>query len=84
MKITIATHNRQSINCALRLMDEEQITARINFAQINGLGDDISLDLAQRGKHVLKLLPCGSIDQVLPWLERQVFMIHLELSSLVM
>ena len=43
---------------------------QIDFAQINGLADPISLALAKEKVQVLKLLPCGSVEEVLPWLGR--------------
>ena len=73
--LTIATHNVKSIETGLDFLAEtSSLENRVCFAQINGLADPLSLALAQRQARVLKLLPCGSIEEVLPWLGR--YFIH--------
>ena len=72
LKVTMATHNMESIQLALNTISSKSLTTNSNvqFAQINGLGDHLSLSLVREGQSVLKLLPCGSIEEVLPWLGR--------------
>ena len=69
--LTIATHNLESVEKGLQHLDEnDTLKTQVNFAQINGLADPLSLALAQKQVRVLKLLPCGSVQEVLPWLGR--------------
>ena len=69
--LTIATHNLDSIELGLKLFkDNKKLMDRVNFAQINGLADPISLALSRESVKVLKLIPCGSVEEVLPWLGR--------------
>ena len=71
--LTIATHNVKSIETGLDYLAEaSSLENQVSFAQINGLADPLSLALAQRRARVLKLLPCGSIEEVLPWLGRYI------------
>ena len=71
VRITIATHNIQSVIEAVTLLEDYSCHKNsVKFAQINGLGDHISLSLTRQGHRVLKLLPCGTVEEVLPWLGR--------------
>ena len=71
LHVTLATHNLDSLNKGLHLIRSNQhLKNQVNFAQINGLADPISLALASEEVQVLKLLPCGSVEEVLPWLGR--------------
>ena len=72
MKATFATHNQESIEKSLDTLKkcEDVSEDSIQFAQINGLGDHLSMFLVQNNQKVLKLLPCGTISDVLPWLAR--------------
>lgn len=69
VRLTVATHNLASVNAALTQM-ENASNSKVNFAQINGLGDHISHGLAEHGCEVLKLLPIGNFDEVFSWLIR--------------
>ena len=74
LRLTIATHNLPSAELALKqLKSNPKLFSSVNFAQINGLGDHISMTLTLQGCQVLKLLPCGTVDDVLPWLARYSF-----------
>ena len=44
----------------------------VHFAQLNGMGDPLSIALATNGVSCLKLVPCGSVNDVLPWLARRM------------
>ena len=73
----MATHNLKSAELALSQVQSNPILkSGVNFAQINGLGDHISMALSLQGCQVLKLLPCGTVDEVLPWLSRYLFFFH--------
>jgi proline dehydrogenase len=69
LKITFATHNQESIEYGLKMLKNPN-NSSIQFAQINGLGDHLSMNLVQNEIKVLKLLPCGTVEDVLPWLSR--------------
>ena len=74
LRVTVATHNLKSAELALSQVQSNPILkSGVNFAQINGLGDHISMALSLQGCQVLKLLPCGTVDEVLPWLSRYLF-----------
>ncbi len=68
--ICIATHNQQSIERAVREMDpkDEQISG---FAQLYGMGDFLSYNLAHAGYKVSKYLPYGPLKEVMPYLFRR-------------
>eukprot|EP00095_Tigriopus_kingsejongensis_P007261 maker-scaffold286_size222086-snap-gene-1.24 protein:Tk07261 transcript:maker-scaffold286_size222086-snap-gene-1.24-mRNA-1 annotation:"proline dehydrogenase mitochondrial-like" len=70
----LATHNLESIKMAISRTDSMPKASLVNlyFGQINGMADQISLALAHSGHKCLKLIPCGSVDEVLPWLARRV------------
>jgi len=73
LRVTVATHNLKSAELALSQVQSNPILkSGVNFAQINGLGDHISMALSLQGCQVLKLLPCGTVDEVLPWLSRRL------------
>ena len=44
----------------------------VQFAQINGMGDRISMGLVSAGFPCWKLVPCGTVSDVIPWLSRRM------------
>ncbi|ABG58007.1 proline dehydrogenase family protein [Cytophaga hutchinsonii] len=66
----IATHNQLSIERAVREMDpkDQQISG---FAQLYGMGDFLSYNLAHAGYNVSKYLPYGPLREVMPYLFRR-------------
>ena len=66
----IATHNQLSIEKAVREMDpkDQQISG---FAQLYGMGDFLSFNLAHAGYKVSKYLPYGPLREVMPYLFRR-------------
>jgi len=68
--VCIATHNQSSIEQAVREMDpkDEQISG---FAQLFGMGDNLSYNLAHGGYKVSKYLPYGPLEEVMPYLFRR-------------
>ncbi len=74
-RVTIATHNYESIVRAvewLTLNGIPDVIDEVAFAQINSMGDQMSHALVHQGYTVLKLVPCGSVNDVLPWLARRM------------
>ncbi len=68
------THNEYSCAYLAELMDEhglEKNDKRIWFSQLLGMSDNISFNLAERGYNVVKYLPYGPVNHVLPYLLRR-------------
>jgi proline dehydrogenase len=70
----LGTHNRLSCAWATELMARFNIQAtgnRVIFAQLLGMSDSLSVELADAGYRVAKYLPFGPVDKVLPYLLRR-------------
>jgi proline dehydrogenase len=70
----LGTHNENSSKLLTELMAKENIAnndTRFWFAQLFGMSDNISFNLAQAGYNVAKYLPYGPIQAVLPYLGRR-------------
>mmetsp|Transcript_17236 Transcript_17236/g.16568 ORF Transcript_17236/g.16568 Transcript_17236/m.16568 type:complete len:471 (-) Transcript_17236:106-1518(-) len=73
--VMIATHNRESIQLAVDTMLKLGIPndhPNVQFAQIQGMSDHITLALSLSGYNVSKLLLFGSFEDLLPWLLRRL------------
>lgn len=74
ISLTVATHNEQSTRKAVQLMTEaglEPGDKRIHFAQLMGMSDHITFNLAHHGFNAQKLVPFGPINDVIPYLMRR-------------
>jgi proline dehydrogenase len=72
--ICAGTHNEQSSIKQIELMTRYGISKndnRVYFAQLYGMSDHISFNLADQGYNVAKYLPYGPIEEVLPYLIRR-------------
>lgn len=70
----MGTHNEESNYKLARLMDEkglERNDPRIYFAQLLGMSDNISFNLAAAGYNVTKYVPYASVRDVIPYLIRR-------------
>ena len=70
----VATHNRESVERAVRLMQELGIpsnTDAVCFGQHIGMTDYIAYALVERGYTVQKYLPFGEVKDVIPFLLRR-------------
>jgi proline dehydrogenase len=70
----LGTHNEESSNLLTELMEGAGLTnddERFCFAQLYGMSDHISFNLASEGYNVAKYLPYGPIVTVLPYLGRR-------------
>lgn len=70
----MGTHNEESNYKLARLMDEKGIDrgdSRIFFAQLLGMSDNISFNLAHEGFNVTKYVPYAAVRDVLPYLIRR-------------
>ena len=68
------SHNEDSNLLLTELMDEKGIKhddGRVYFAQLLGMSDHISFNLAHRNFRVAKYVPYGPIEEVLPYLMRR-------------
>ncbi len=69
------THNELSTLIMTELIDLHGLKRddeRVYFAQLYGMGDNISFNLANAGFNVAKYLPYGPVAEVLPYLSRRV------------
>lgn len=72
--ICAGTHNSESSRLTIELMETEQIppkSERVWFAQLLGMSDDLTFNLAHAGYHAAKYVPYGPIAAVLPYLFRR-------------
>jgi hypothetical protein len=73
--IVIATHNRDSVEHALACMETWGLDvddSRINFAQIMGMCDVLTLALGSLGYNSHKLILFGEFMEIFPWLLRRL------------
>jgi proline dehydrogenase len=74
LSICLGTHNENSSLLCVKLMEEKDIDKndkRIWFAQLLGMSDNISYNLANAGFNVAKYVPYGPIEAVMPYLFRR-------------
>lgn len=70
----MGTHNEESNYKLAKLMDDRGIPrndSRIFFAQLLGMSDNISFNLAHEGYNVTKYVPYAAVRDVLPYLIRR-------------
>lgn len=68
------THNEDSCNLLINLMEEDAIEPsdkRFWFAQLYGMSDNLTFNLAKNGYNAAKYLPYGPIEVVIPYLSRR-------------
>ncbi len=68
------THNEYSCQYLANLIEEHKLEKndkRIWFAQLIGMSDNISFNLAQNGYNVAKYTPYGPVNDVMPYLIRR-------------
>ena len=74
VSIMAGTHNEKSSLLLAELIDNNNISKsddRFWFAQLYGMSDHISYNLANEGFNVAKYLPYGPVKEVLPYLSRR-------------
>lgn len=70
----VGTHNEQSCQLLCQWMEEKGISQNhphIYFAQLLGMSDNISYNLASSGYNVAKYVPYGPVSSVMPYLFRR-------------
>jgi proline dehydrogenase len=68
------THNEASSYLLMELMEEHGIAPndeRVYFAQLYGMSDNLSYNLAHAGYNVAKYVPYGPVEAVMPYLLRR-------------
>ncbi|WP_129021572.1 proline dehydrogenase family protein [Edaphocola flava] len=71
----IGTHNEDSCLIAADIMKQKQLpndTPKVYFAQLFGMSDNMTFNLANEGYHASKYLPYGPVKDVIPYLMRRV------------
>ena len=74
-QLLAATHNADSIVHAVRHMQRLGLPLnhpRVQFAQLYGMGDHLSLQLVLHGLNVCKYVPFGPLHEVIPYLVRRL------------
>ena len=74
LSICLGTHNEESCLLCVKLMEDNGIAkndTRIWFAQLLGMSDNISYNLANSGFNVAKYVPYGPVEAVMPYLFRR-------------
>ena len=72
--IVAGTHNEESCLILSELMRKHNLPedhAHIYFAQLLGMSDNVSFNLAYMGYNVVKYVPYGPVKEVLPYLFRR-------------
>ena len=70
----IGSHNELSNKLSAELLKKYKIRpddSRIWFSQLYGMSDNISFNLAKRNYNVYKILPFGSVKNLMPYLIRR-------------
>ena len=72
--VVLGSHNEESMVQAINLMNQYEIKPnndRIWFSQLLGMSDYISFVLADKGYNVVKFVPFGPMDKLIPYLARR-------------
>lgn len=70
----IGTHNEDSCLIAADILKQEGLpnnTDKVYFAQLFGMSDNMTFNLANEGYHASKYLPYGPVRDVIPYLMRR-------------
>lgn len=74
IELMVASHNQESIEKAIKVMDELNIdpaASTICFAQLYGMSDNLTYNLGQKGFRAYKYVPYGEVGEVMPYLVRR-------------
>lgn len=74
VSVMCGSHNEYSNKFLAMLMEKHSMPPnddRVWFAQLYGMGDNISFNLAKKGYNVAKYVPYGPVKAVLPYLLRR-------------
>jgi proline dehydrogenase len=74
ISLVSGSHNEKSNLLLTDLIDKHEIEIhdeRVFFAQLYGMSDNISYNLAEAGYNVVKYVPYGPVEKVMPYLGRR-------------
>eukprot|EP00842_Homolaphlyctis_polyrhiza_P005199 jgi/Hompol1/5680/HPOL_004627-RA len=74
LSFVVASHNKDSVRLATRLMAQNGISPRdgsVGFAQLMGMQDGTSFALASNGFRSFKYIPYGPVEVTVPYLHRR-------------
>jgi proline dehydrogenase len=74
VEFCIGTHNEKSCQLLCELIEQKGISKnnpKVFFAQLLGMSDNISYNLAKLGYNVAKYVPYGPVESVMPYLFRR-------------
>uniref|UniRef100_T1J6H7 Proline dehydrogenase n=1 Tax=Strigamia maritima TaxID=126957 RepID=T1J6H7_STRMM len=72
--VVMATHNETAIRVILQKVIDLELdfqSPQINFAQLYGMSEQVTMPLAKSGVTVFKSIPYGTITETLPYLYRR-------------
>jgi proline dehydrogenase len=72
--VVLGSHNEDSAIKAIEIMDRHEITHndhRVWFSQLLGMSDHMSFTLANKGYNVVKFVPFGPMNKMVPYLARR-------------
>jgi proline dehydrogenase len=70
----VATHNEESSQLLATLIDQHDLPRncpQIYFAQLYGMSDNLTFNLAEKGYNVVKYVPYGEVKTMMPYLFRR-------------
>eukprot|EP01025_Chloroclados_australasicus_P010567 TRINITY_DN1433_c0_g1_i4.p2 TRINITY_DN1433_c0_g1~~TRINITY_DN1433_c0_g1_i4.p2 ORF type:complete len:291 (+),score=58.82 TRINITY_DN1433_c0_g1_i4:991-1863(+) len=73
-EVMVASHNQQSIELAISLMDKLELRPRssgVFFGQLLGMADHLSYTLGRNGYRAYKYVTFGPVEEVIPYLVRR-------------
>ncbi|SMF46923.1 proline dehydrogenase family protein [Pseudobacteriovorax antillogorgiicola] len=74
ISLVAGTHNEKSTKLLMSLMHEFGVAnhdPRVYYAQLLGMSDNLSYQLAKNGYNVCKYVPYGRLEELLPYLSRR-------------
>jgi proline dehydrogenase len=74
VSLCCGTHNETSCKLGVDLLNKKGLDSgdqRVYFAQLLGMSDNISYNLAKKGYNVAKYVPYGPVEAVMPYLFRR-------------
>ena len=74
VEVMVATHNIETLKFVLAKIYELGLTHSqgvVTFGQLLGMGDYLTYSLAQAGYLANKIVPYGSLDDIMPYLSRR-------------
>ena len=73
--IVNGSHNEKSNSILIDLMTKQELAPhdeKVYYAQLYGMSDNLSYNLAKAGYNVVKYIPYGPIEKVMPYLGRRI------------